>query len=254
MLAGLLTYRVGNENDPTDPWGRSELFVDPDGSVWLEHHFSRRRGPGNWFGRVDSGLLDALSDALDVAGFGLTAAPQPPLVPDATIRMLTVTADGTEHAATVAWHRAATLPGYAEAFDLLDGLVRQLSGEAVRYPTSQSKTIVHAAAAFAWPVAAILETAGQPVKGDELSRAELNLAIAQRRVLQVRYVSSVGDGQAWYGPADSLGFDREGNPARAYLAFPRPVPGALRREYGGSDWESESQVYAAFGVTSSGIA
>ena len=36
---------------------------------------------------------------------------------------------------------APELPGYAEAFDVLDGVIRQLSGEDVSYPTKQQKIV-----------------------------------------------------------------------------------------------------------------
>ena len=35
-----IRYRVGNEHNPADPWGRSELVIHPDGSARLDHHFS----------------------------------------------------------------------------------------------------------------------------------------------------------------------------------------------------------------------
>jgi hypothetical protein len=42
----------------------------------------------------------------------------------------------------IGYHDAPKLPGYAEAFDLLDAVARQLSGDAVPYPTNQP-AIVH---------------------------------------------------------------------------------------------------------------
>ena len=39
------------------------------------------------------------------------------------------------------WHRSTALPGYADVFDLLDGVIRQLSGDSVRYPTSQPTVV-----------------------------------------------------------------------------------------------------------------
>jgi len=53
------------------------------------------------------------------------------------LRRLTVETDGTPQHAILDWHRTSSLPGYAEAFDLLDGVIRQLSGDAVPYPTTQ---------------------------------------------------------------------------------------------------------------------
>lgn len=68
------------------------------------------------------------------------------------------------------------------------------------------------------------------------------------RVLEGRGWSSVGDPEAWFGPATSVGYLQPGRIMPVYLAFPRPVPAELRREYGQDDWECISDVLAAFGV------
>jgi hypothetical protein len=131
----LLRYTVGNEHDPGDPWGRSELVIHADGSARLEHRFSRVPGAGAWTGQVDGAALNALRVALDRAGFPAAPPPVPP-VAEATPRRLAVELDGAAYHVTVG-RAAASLPGYAEAFDLLDGIIRQLSGDVVDYPTSQ---------------------------------------------------------------------------------------------------------------------
>ena len=95
MLAGLLTYRVGNENSPSDPWGRSELAVHPDGSVWLEHHFSRRGGTKSWLGQVKPATVETLGAALERAGFGEPEGKKGALVPGTTLRELTVRVERT---------------------------------------------------------------------------------------------------------------------------------------------------------------
>jgi hypothetical protein len=90
----------------------------------------------------------------------------PALPPGATLRRLALEANGTANGAAngavgsatdgaadgatsgvpqqalVGWHQAPSMPGYAEAFDLLDAVIRQLSGDAVRYPTKRGQ-IVH---------------------------------------------------------------------------------------------------------------
>jgi hypothetical protein len=136
MTVRLLRYSVGNENNPGDPWGRSELVIQPDGTARLDHHFSRVRMVSAWTGQVDATALDALWAALERAGF--PAVPTSPPVGGASLRRLTLEVDGTSQQASVDWHLASSLPGYAEAFDVLDGVVRQLSGDAVAYPTGQS--------------------------------------------------------------------------------------------------------------------
>ena len=135
----LIRYSVGNEHDPGDPWGRSELVILPDGAARLAHHFSRSNAVGAWSGRVDGAALDRLWSALDRAGFpaGSTA----PLAAGSAVRRLTVEADGQAHHTIVGWHEAASLPGYNEAFGILDAVISQLSADAVAYPTGES-TIV----------------------------------------------------------------------------------------------------------------
>ncbi|HZM78826.1 MAG TPA: hypothetical protein VFC19_24115 [Candidatus Limnocylindrales bacterium] len=140
MTTRVLAYNVGNEHDPGDPWGRSELVIQPDGTARLDHFFSRRGPVGAWTGRVDAGALEALWSALEQAGF--PDAPTTMLTAGATPRRLTVEADGVSQRVMIDYHGASKLPGYAEAFDLLDAIVRQLSEDAVDYPTNQPATVV----------------------------------------------------------------------------------------------------------------
>jgi hypothetical protein len=135
MLIGALRYSVGNENDPGDPWGRSELSIQPDGAARLEHHFSRHRSTGVWAGQVESAALQALWNALQLAGFP-ARPPALPVAGAAMRRLVIETGDGPQRV-DIAANVVSSLAGYAEAFDILDGLVRQLSGETVTYPTTQ---------------------------------------------------------------------------------------------------------------------
>jgi len=133
MVARGLSYRVGNENSPADPWGRSDLVVLADGSARLDHHFSRRRGSRSWTGQVAGSALDQIWAALDRAGF--PERPDLGAVPaDAAMCRLSVEGEGTARRMFLARHHAAKLPGYAEAFDLLDAAIRQLSQDTVIYP------------------------------------------------------------------------------------------------------------------------
>ena len=140
-----IRYSVGNEHDPGDPWGRSELVIRADGSARLDHHFSRGRQPRAWTGHVDAAALGELTAALDRAGFP-AVPPALPLPPGSALRRLTVEADGTVQQALVSWHRTPSLPGYAEAFALVDAVIRQLSGDAVQYPAAPRPVIRDAAA------------------------------------------------------------------------------------------------------------
>jgi hypothetical protein len=107
---------------------------DPPGrTAELEQHFSRHGAVAVWTGRIDVGALDVLWTGLGQAGFPKVPGARP--VAGATMRSLTVEEDGSSEQALVEWDRAASLPGYAEAFDVLDGVIRQLSGGTVGHPT-----------------------------------------------------------------------------------------------------------------------
>jgi hypothetical protein len=136
-----IRYSVGNEYNPTDPWGRSELVIRPDGSARLDHHFSRGGVSRAWSGHVDAAALDELVAALEQAGFP-PFAPVVPFPPDSTLRRLAVETDGVVQRGLVSWDDPAPQPGYAVAFDLIDAVIRQLSGDAVDYPTKRG-TVVH---------------------------------------------------------------------------------------------------------------
>ncbi len=140
MAARIIRYTVGNENNPADPWGRSELVIHANGSARLDHHFSRRKNAGAWTGQVDAAALEALWAALDQASFP-SVPTGPALIPDSTVRYLTVEAGGSARQALISWHQTSSLPGYAEAFDIIDGVIRQLSGAAVSYQTSQASIV-----------------------------------------------------------------------------------------------------------------
>jgi hypothetical protein len=129
MTAPILRYSAGNEHNPADPWGRSELVVHADGRAELEQHHSRRPGTSAWAGQVDRAALAALWAALDQAGFPSPPAAAP-VPPDSVIRRLTVEQGGAARTVLL----AGEVPGYAAAAGLLDGLVHRLSEGTVGRP------------------------------------------------------------------------------------------------------------------------
>jgi hypothetical protein len=139
MPGGTLSYSVGNEHNPGNPWGRSELVITPDGHARFDHFFSRQSGTGSWVGQIGQAALASLWAALDRAGFPEVPAFQP--VAGATLRVLTLQIGDTQQTAVTDWHEAPALPGYAEAFDVLDGVISQLSGGRVPYPSAQAPIV-----------------------------------------------------------------------------------------------------------------
>jgi len=125
MKRGRVVYTIGNEHNPTSSSGRRVLVIEPDGAARLDHYM---RGPKHevYTGRFLA--FDRLGAALERAHF-----PQwPPhkVPPDAAIGGLKVEADGESLAVSIERRAAGTMPGYAEAFDLLDKAIAQLRGEA----------------------------------------------------------------------------------------------------------------------------
>ena len=135
-----IRYTAGNEHNPADPWGRSELVIYPDGSARLDHHFSRSRPPRAWAGYVDRAAHDELLAAVEQEGWPPPAAAGA-VPPDSTPRWLALEADGAVRHGLVGWNKPAMRPGYAVAFDLIDAVIRQLSGEAVKYPTTRGPLV-----------------------------------------------------------------------------------------------------------------
>jgi hypothetical protein len=119
----VIRYSVGNEHNPADPRGRSELVVHPDGSARLDHHFSMGGEARAWFGHVDEAALDEALAALGQAGFPPfpRAVPAPP---GSTFRRLALEADGTVQQGLISWDDLALPPGYAGFFDLIDAVIR----------------------------------------------------------------------------------------------------------------------------------
>jgi hypothetical protein len=136
-----IRYSAGNEHNPANPWGRNELVIHADGTARLDHHPSRGGEPRAWAGHVAAPALDELMAALGRAGFpavpGTAASRTAAIPPDTILRRLAVEADGETRQALVSWNHAPSLPGYAEAFDIIDAVIRQLSSDALR-PTKDT--------------------------------------------------------------------------------------------------------------------
>jgi len=140
MTRGRVKYNVGVETKPGNPFGRSELAIDSNGKARLDQYVL---GGGHqaWTGRVDRGTLDLLWAAVELSGY--PKVPAHPVPAGSSIRTLVIeTADAPAQAAHVAYHAAPKLAGYADAFKLLDQIVRQLSGDTVQRVPATPETLV----------------------------------------------------------------------------------------------------------------
>ena len=118
-------YEAGNEHNPADPFGRVTLEVEPGGELRLSRH--SRDGAEAWTARVEPAFLENLTAALRTAGFPNAPSIMPG--PDDRLRDLRITGAGS---VLLPWYDGAELPGYSEAFALLDGVVAQVTEMALR--------------------------------------------------------------------------------------------------------------------------
>ena len=119
MLTDAIRYGVGNEHNPTDPFGRVELTIAPDGRAALEH--VSRRGRRTWSATVRPAALARLVAVIASSGFPDVPL-DGPVRPDTTLRRLSV---GSVSALVVL--RPEVSPAYAEAFALLDAIAEEIS-------------------------------------------------------------------------------------------------------------------------------
>ena len=136
MIRGRLVYRVGQEHNPGNPFGRSSLVIEPDGSVRLEHVPSGGGPTRAWTAWFEEAALQTLWSELDRAGFPRVA--QHSIPAGSTMRELRV----DRASVLLEWHAAGEQPGYAEVFALLDRAVRQISGEQIRLAKTSGEPVV----------------------------------------------------------------------------------------------------------------
>jgi hypothetical protein len=125
-MRGRLTYSIGNEHNPANPFGRSILVVEPDGAARLDQY---RLGQHDcWSGIAPHQILEQLWAALDQAGFPVVVSPER-LLPDTSMCSIAVRGpDGSEAVAQLEFHAAQKLPGYSEAVRLLETIGRMIRG------------------------------------------------------------------------------------------------------------------------------
>lgn len=121
-------YTVGEEQNPSNPFGRVVLTIEGDGTATLEHHFIG--GDGAWTGKVDPELIARIRSELARSPF--PDAPREPIPPGTTLRQLEVVTDEEPQYVILSTFQGDRLDGYREAFALLDAIATRLSGGAYR--------------------------------------------------------------------------------------------------------------------------
>jgi hypothetical protein len=135
---GTLSYSVGNEHNPADPFGRHELIIEPTGRTRLDHfRLGQHRA---WSGRVTPATLARLWSALARACFPNVA--DRPLPAGATLCTVAVGEGEARSVARLAWQAARETPGYGKAIALLDDIIRQMSGEATEQVATAPAAVV----------------------------------------------------------------------------------------------------------------
>lgn len=125
MIAGgrRIRYDTGNPEAPDDPFGRRLLIVDRSGLARLGNW--HRGGTRAWGGTVTLELMDEVLEHLAEGGFPDW---RPHSVTPGGIYTLTVDADRS-YTAMDSIHTSNA--EFKIALQLLDGVVRQLSGDAI---------------------------------------------------------------------------------------------------------------------------
>ncbi|HUR06953.1 MAG TPA: WD40 repeat domain-containing protein [Nonomuraea sp.] len=133
-------YRLTGTSFP----GTVDLTVSADGRARLEH--ARASGVQGWTAELDRAVWPWLLDALRASGFPDVAAPPP--VPGSTLRELSmIVTEGTDDgdpagSVLFGWRDGGKL-GLEPALRILDALVRQVSGGAVRETANELPRLAH---------------------------------------------------------------------------------------------------------------
>ena len=123
-----LEYNAGLENAPGDPFGRTELVIEADGTARLVH--KHVGAVHTWTAKVDVATLRAVWAELERGGF--PEIPKHPVPGGSAMRTLLAHVGHEKQGGQIAWNAAAKLPGFHEAFAMLDSIVRQISEDTVQ--------------------------------------------------------------------------------------------------------------------------
>jgi hypothetical protein len=131
-----ISYSLGNENNPGDPFGRHRLVIEVDGRARLDH-FGGKIGRGAWVGTVKASALDALWGALERSAF-----PKFPMVmipAGGACHDLYIGAGPASGHSVFLYIYAPATPGYSDAFEIIAAIIRQMSDPADASPPDAMK-------------------------------------------------------------------------------------------------------------------
>lgn len=129
-----IRYDTGNPEAPDDPFGRRLLIVDRSGLTRLGNW--HRGGARAWSGTVVLEVMDEVLEHLAAGGFPEW---RPSKIAPGAIYTLVVEGDESY---SVMDSAHTSNPEFKVALQLLNGIVRQLSGDAIRIGQPE-RTLVH---------------------------------------------------------------------------------------------------------------
>jgi hypothetical protein len=135
-----LTYDVGHEHNPSNPFGKTVLTVGGDGALRLEQRIAGAFFR-TWTGRLEPSVVDELRGHLGRAGF--PAGAQQVFAAGTPIMLLRVREGGAERAVEIGYYAAEKMAGYADLVKALDSVSHQLSGGGVDRGPNRLPPVVH---------------------------------------------------------------------------------------------------------------
>ena len=140
-----LFYQSGNEHDVRDSFGLIVLAIDGNFGVAIDQRARNGMIENHWSGSTDRGVVERVLSHLQAAGY--------PTVPDhkiprgARLRSIAIES-GTDstHTYPTEWTAVNAMPGYREAYQLLDSIVMQVTAGALKMRVDPVDEIVGRAA------------------------------------------------------------------------------------------------------------
>jgi hypothetical protein len=138
-----LAYTFGDAYNPGNRHGSVVVQLFGDGRVLLDNAFGGAFTK-SWEGVIERTTIERILAHLDAAGF--PRVENHSIAPGSSLRVILVqSGDAEMHNPPIAWSAAAAMKGYADAFQILDGLCAELSEGAIRTVKLVEKGLVRRA-------------------------------------------------------------------------------------------------------------